>query len=218
MGEKKATAAVPEGPACELAPATGASREARPARPDKIDRLEPVVRRGLVVVITGPGKGKTTSALGMAVRACGHGLRVSILQFMKGDLYAGEWDGVKRMNCPVEIVQTGKGFCGIQGNPYPWEEHRANAQDAIRVAREKLLSGAYDILILDEINNAVKLKLVDLEQVLELLEHRPPLLHLVLTGRDAHPRVIELADTVSEIHEVKHAYQQDIEPQPGIDY
>lgn len=188
------------------------------ARPAKIDRLVPKERRGLVVVITGHGKGKTTSALGMAVRACGHGLRVCIIQFMKGDLYAGEWDGVKRMNCPVELHATGKGFCGIQGNPYPWEEHRANAQEAVLLAREKIASGRYDLVVLDEVNNALHLKLVDLEQVLDLLRTRPPLLHLVLTGRDADPRVVALADTVSEVREIKHAYQQGIEPQPGIDY
>lgn len=186
--------------------------------PDKIDRLEPKERRGLVVVITGHGKGKTTSALGMALRACGHGMKVGIVQFMKGDLYAGEWDGVRKLDCTIDLVATGKGFCGIQGNPYPWEEHRANAQDAIDLSREKILDGDYDLLILDEINNALKLKLVDLEQLLELLRIRPPLLHLVLTGRDAHPDVIELADTVSEVREIKHAYRKDIEPQPGVDY
>ena len=186
--------------------------------PDTIERFEPKVRQGLIVVITGHGKGKTTSALGMALRACGHGMRVCIIQFMKGDLYAGEWDGVKRMNCAIELHATGKGFCGIQGNPYPWAEHRANAQDAIDLVHEKITSDNYDLLILDEINNALKLKLVDLEQVLEILHVKPPLMHLILTGRDAHPQVIELADTVSEIHEIKHAYRKKIEPQPGIDY
>lgn len=208
-----------EGPACELAPgAGGGQEEARPARPEKIDRLVPKVPRGLVVVITGNGKGKTTAALGMALRACGHGLRVCIVQFMKGDLYAGEWDGVKRLACPIELIPTGKGFCGIQGNPYPWKEHRANAQEGLRLAREKMASGEWDLLILDEVHNALHLKLLDLPQVLGLLDARPPLLHLVLTGRDAHPEVIARADTVSEVREVKHAYQKDIEPQPGIDY
>ena len=186
--------------------------------PDKIERLEPKERKGLVVVITGNGKGKSTSALGMALRACGHGMRVCIIQFMKGDLYAGEWDGIKQMNCTIELHATGKGFCGIQGNPYPWAEHRANAQDAIDLVHEKITAGLYDLLILDEINNALKLKLVDLEQLLEILRKKPPLMHMILTGRDAHPQVIELADTVSEVHEIKHAYRKGIEPQPGIDY
>ncbi len=186
--------------------------------PDKIDRFEPKERRGLIVVITGYGKGKTTSALGMAVRACGHGMKVCIIQFMKGDLYAGEWDGIRKMNCDIELHTTGKGFCGIRGNPYPWAEHRDNAQDAVGLVRGKMASGKFDVMILDEINNALKIKLVDLDQVLGILNEKPPLMHLVLTGRDAHPRVIELADTVSEIREIKHAYRQGIEPQPGIDY
>jgi len=184
----------------------------------EITRLSPKERKGLVVVITGNGKGKTTSALGIALRACGHNMNVSIIQFMKGDLYAGEWDGVKKIDCQVEIIPTGKGFCGIQGNPYPFKEHRQNAQDAIRLALQKIESGQYDILILDEINNALHLRLVDLEQVLEIIRRKPPLMHLVLTGRDAHPQVIEWADTVSEITEIKHAYRKGIEPQPGIDY
>ncbi|GFO54456.1 cob(I)alamin adenolsyltransferase/cobinamide ATP-dependent adenolsyltransferase [Geomonas sp. Red276] len=186
--------------------------------PLTIQRLEPKIRRGLTVVITGHGKGKTTSALGMALRAVGHGMRVCIIQFMKGDLYAGEWDGVKLLGELVELHKTGKGFCGILGNPYPWKEHRANAQDAVELAREKIASGGFEIVILDEINNAVKLKLVDPPQVMELLDLKPALLHLVLTGRDALPEVVERADTVSEIVEVKHAYRKDIEPQPGIDY
>ena len=184
----------------------------------EITRLSPTVRRGLVVVITGYGKGKSTAALGIAVRACGHNMRVCIIQFMKGDLYAGEWDGVKKMGCQIQLISTGKGFCGIQGNPYPFKEHRNNAQEAIQLAHQKMASGQIDILILDEINNALHLHLVDLEQVLEIIQHKPPLMHLVLTGRDAHPQVIELADTVSEINEVKHAYRKEIEPQPGIDY
>ena len=184
----------------------------------EITRLVPKERKGLVVVITGYGKGKTTTALGIAVRACGHKMKVSIIQFMKGDIYAGEWDGVNKIDCQVELIPTGKGFCGIQGNPYPFTEHRKNAQDAIQLTREKMASEQFDILILDEINNALHLGLVDLEQVIEIIEGKPPSTHLVLTGRDAHPRVIELADTVSEIREVKHAYRKGIEPQPGIDY
>jgi len=184
----------------------------------EITRLSPEKKQGLVLVITGHGKGKTTSALGLAVRALGHNMKVSIIQFMKGDIYAGEWDGVKKMDGMVELIPTGKGFFGIRGNPYPFEEHKENAQAAIRLAREKMDSGDFDILILDEINNALKLKLVDLDQVLEIIRKKPPLMHLVLTGRDAHAEVIDMADTVSEVVEVKHAYKKGIEPQPGIDY
>ncbi|HUL36599.1 MAG TPA: cob(I)yrinic acid a,c-diamide adenosyltransferase [Thermodesulfobacteriota bacterium] len=184
----------------------------------EITRLTPEGQKGLIVIITGNGKGKTTTALGIVVRACGHNLRTCIIQFMKGDIYAGEWDGIKKMNCQVELIPTGKGFCGIQGNPYPYKEHRKNAQEAIQLARQKIESGQFDILVLDEINNALSLHLVDLEQVLEMIRTKPPRMHLVLTGRDAHPQVIELADTVSEILEIKHAYRKGIEPQPGIDY
>ncbi len=184
----------------------------------EITRLTPREKKGLVIVITGHGKGKTTAALGIIVRACGHDMRTCMIQFMKGDLYAGEWDGLKKIDCRVELLSTGKGFCGIQGNPYPYREHRANAQEAIQLAYQKMESGQFDILILDEINNALHLKLVDLNQVLEVIKRKPSLLHLVLTGRNAHPQVIELADTVSEIVEVKHAYKKGIEPQPGIDY
>jgi len=184
----------------------------------EITRLTPKEKKGLIVVITGHGKGKTTSALGMAVRACGHDMKVCIIQFMKGDIYAGEWDGVKKMNCKVELIPTGKGFCGIMGNPYPFHEHRESAQKAVDLVHQKMSSGDWDILVLDEINNALHLKLVDLDQVLEMLRKKPPLMHVVLTGRDAPPPVIDLADTVSEITDVKHAYRKGIEPQPGIDY
>jgi cob(I)alamin adenosyltransferase len=118
----------------------------------------------------------------------------------------------------TRIGGRGPGFCGIQGNPYPYQEHRKNAQEAIQLALQKIEAGPPDILILDEINNALHLRLVDLDQVLEIIERKPLQMHMVLTGRNAHPRVIELADTASEIIEVKHAYRKGIEPQPGIDY
>lgn len=184
----------------------------------EITKLEPEKRQGLVVVITGNGKGKTTSGMGMVLRAAGHGLRTCIIQFMKGDLYSGEWDGVKLLGGLVELHSTGKGFCGIQGNPYSFDEHRKNAQDALDLVDEKMFSGAFDTLFLDEINNALALKLVDPDQVKRILSNRPRQMHLILTGRDAHPDIVEAADTVSEVREIKHAYRKDIEPQPGIDY
>ena len=183
-----------------------------------ITKFEPKVRQGLVVIITGNGKGKTSSAMGMALRGCGHQLKTTIVQFMKGDLYSGEWDGVKLLAPLVELYHTGKGFCGIEGNPYPHEEHRRNAQDAILLVKEILAKDECDTLILDEINNALHLRLVDLSQVKELLNQRPDHMHLVMTGRDAHPDIIAFADTVSEVREIKHAYRKDIEPQPGIDF
>ena len=186
--------------------------------PVKVEKLVPNKPHGLVVVITGNGKGKTTSAMGMVLRASGYGMKVCIIQFMKGDLYSGEWDGVKLLGERVEMYTTGMGFCGIQGNPYTHKEHRASAQAAIDLARGKVQGGDFDIVVLDEINNALKLKLVDLDQVLDLVRNKPERMHMVLTGRDAHPDLVALADTVSEVREIKHAYRKDIEPQPGIDY
>ncbi|MEW5803632.1 MAG: cob(I)yrinic acid a,c-diamide adenosyltransferase [bacterium] len=180
--------------------------------------LEPKERVGLIVVLTGNGKGKTTSALGMTLRMVGHGLKVCLIHFIKGYLYAGEMDSLKRLSPEVEAHFTGKGYCGLGGNPYPWEEHREKAQEAMKLAFEKMASNSFDLLVLDEIHNAVKLKLVDLDQLLELIDKKPPHLHLVLTGRDAHPEVIERAHTVTEMREIKHSLRQKIEPQKGIDY
>lgn len=125
---------------------------------------------------------------------------------------------IEKLACDVEMIPTGMGFCGIEGNPYSYPVHREAAQRAVRLANEKVQSGKFDVLVLDEINNALKLNLVDLDQVVDIIKKKPPLLHLILTGRDAHPEIIELADTVSEVKEIKHAYRQDIEPQPGTDY
>ncbi len=183
-----------------------------------INKLEPKKKQGLVVIITGNGKGKTTSAMGMALRGCGHQMKTTIVQFMKGDLYSGEWDGVMQLTPLVKLFHTGKGFCGIEGNPFPHSEHRKNAQDAIQLVQAILAENDCDTLILDEINNALHLNLVDLQQVKRILADRPEYMHIILTGRDAHPDLIELADTVSEVREIKHAYRKAIEPQPGIDY
>ncbi len=183
-----------------------------------IKKLQPQKKQGLVVVITGNGKGKTTSAMGMALRGCGHQMKTTIIQFMKGDLYSGEWDGVTHLAPLVKLYHTGKGFCGIEGNPFPHAEHRKNAQDALRLVETILSANDCDTLILDEINNALHLNLVDLPQIKRILALRPEHMHVILTGRDAHPDLIDAADTVSEVREIKHAYRKGIEPQPGIDY
>lgn len=195
---------------------TGVVLRSHPDLP--LTHLEPEAPVGLVVVLTGYGKGKTTSALGMLLRSCGHGKRVVMIQFMKGDIHSGEWEAIQKLACDVMLIPSGMGFCGIQGNPFAHARHREAAQQALALAREKIASGECDVLILDEINNALHLKLVDLEQVLEIVRGKPSLMHLILTGRDAHPDVIALADTVSEVVEIKHAYRKDISPQPGIDY
>jgi cob(I)alamin adenosyltransferase len=180
--------------------------------------FEPGKKAGLILVMTGEGKGKSSAALGIALRAAGYDMRVCIIEFMKGNMYSGEIDGIKKLAPHVELHITGKGFYRPTDDPKKCREHRAKAQDALALAKEKMLSGKYDILILDEINIAVTLKLVDLQQVLEFIESRPPLMHLVLTGRDAHPEIIRRAHTVTEMKDVKHAYEQGIEPQKGIDY
>ena len=180
--------------------------------------LEPGKKVGLVVVITGDGKGKTTSALGMALRAAGYGMKVCIILFMKGDIYSGEMDGIKRLAPDIELYITGKGFCGIMGDRKSFEEHRKSAQDGMRIAKDNILSGKFDIVILDEINNALKLELVDIQQVTGLIDNKPEGLHLILTGRDAHPEVIKRGHTVTEVKDIKHAFREGIEPQKGIDY
>lgn len=173
---------------------------------------------GLILVFTGNGKGKTTAALGTVLRASGYNMKVCIIQFMKGDIYSGEIAGIKKLGQDIEIHVMGKGFFINNGNPLVYSEHRAKAQEAIQLAREKILSGKFDILVLDEINNALSLNLVDLSQIIELINIKPPLLHLILTGRDAHPDIIERANIVTEMKEIKHAHHFNIEPQRGIDY
>ncbi len=184
----------------------------------KAAKLKPQERKGLVIVITGPGKGKTTAALGMALRAVGHHMKVCIIQFMKGELYTGEWDGIKKLGEQVELIAMGKGFYRPHEDSDRFAEHRKRAQEALGLAREKMVSGEFDILILDEVNNALHLGLVDLAQVLMLIRRKPAQVHLIFTGRNAHPEIVSLADTVSEIMDVKHAHARGIPPQPGIDY
>ena len=180
--------------------------------------FEPKQKTGLVIVITGNGKGKTTSALGIALRAAGYNMKVCIICFIKGDMYSGEFDGVKKLSPDIDIHVTGRGFVGILNSPYSFEEHRASAQNGLMLAMEKMVSGIIDILILDEIHNAIDLGLVDLFQILELIDKKPQFMHLILTGRGARHEAIEKAHTVTEMKEIKHSFSLGIEPQKGIDY
>ena len=173
---------------------------------------------GLVIVMTGAGKGKTTAALGIALRAAGYDMQVCIVSFIKGDRHTGEVEGIKRLSPNVELHLAGKGFCGIRGDSYTFDEHKAKAQEALALSKAKLVSGMFDVMILDEINIAVAMKLIEISQVIDFIEHRPPHVHLVLTGRDAAPEIIERAHTVTEMKEVKHAYQQGLPPRKGIDF
>ena len=175
-------------------------------------------RTGLVIVNTGDGKGKTTAALGTALRACGYGLRVVMIQFIKGPWKTGEQVSVARLAPEIEFHKAGKGFYRIMGDQIPEEIHRKAAEEGFRLAEEKLLSGEYDLVILDEINNAVHDGLITIDQVLSLLDRRPPHVHVILTGRSAHERLIQRAHLVTEMRDVKHPYREGILAQKGIDF
>ena len=171
-------------------------------------------RRGIVLVFTGDGKGKTTAALGMALRALGAGLRTSVLQFVKqretgehralADLAAGR----------IEILRLGTGFVGSGAPP---EQALAAAGKALALARERLTGGRFDLVVLDEILPAVEAGLVSERDVLDLIDLRPAEVHLVLTGRGATPKVIERADLVTDMRSVKHPHDRGLGAQPGIE-
>ena len=173
---------------------------------------------GLTVVYTGDGKGKTTAALGMCVRAAGYKWKVKILQFVKGSWKYGELKGIKLLGEFVEMEQVGEGFVGIVDDAKEFSVHRQAAQQGLVSARAIVESGDYNLVILDELNVALDLGLVDLPEVLELIAAKPPEMHLVITGRGAKPEVIEMADLVTEMTEIKHPYRQGILAQRGIDW
>jgi len=177
-----------------------------------------MARFGLVIVNTGNGKGKTTAALGTALRACGYGQKVLMIQFVKGPWKSGEQLAAGRLAPEFELVKTGKGFFKIMNDRLPEEEHKEAARLGLELAKEKVLSGAYDLIILDEINNAIADGLLPVESLLELLDVRPETLHIIITGRNAHPKVIERAHLVTEMTEIKHPYAQGILAQKGIDF
>ncbi len=184
----------------------------------KVERLPEKPRKGLVLVLTGEGKGKTTSCLGMAVRAVGYGMRVAMIQFIKGSLHYGELDGAKRLAPEFELIPMGKGFVGIRGDSLPFAEHAAAAAKALETARKKMRSGKYDVIILDEVNVALHLELLELADVVSLIREKPPDVHLLLSGRHAHEEVIRLAHLVTEMRNIKHPFEQGIEAEKGIDY
>jgi cob(I)alamin adenosyltransferase len=174
--------------------------------------------KGLVIVYTGDGKGKTTAALGMALRAAGHGKKILIVQFIKNFKNYGELKFVKKYNCGIQIKSIGKGYVKIRGDKFPFEEHVKAAKQALKFAKEKILSKEYDIIVLDEINIALDKKLLTIKEVTELLQQKPPSLHLVLTGRNAPKKLLQLADLVSEVKEIKHPYKKGISAQKGMEY
>lgn len=171
--------------------------------------------RGLIHVYSGPGKGKTTASLGLALRACGHGWRVMMICFMKGDPNYGEVLISGRIP-NFKLVQSGLPTFVKKGDPSP--EDLRLARNGFDLAKKSIKENSVDLLILDEINVAVDYGLIPLEEVVDFVNGKPDNLELVLTGRYAHPEIVKRADLVSEILEIKHPYQEGIPGREGIDY
>jgi cob(I)alamin adenosyltransferase len=187
-----------------------------------------IARRGLILINTGPGKGKTTAALGTAFRAAGNGMRVLFLQFLKGSWHYGELDAAEALNKALSpsgtpdpqnfvIKQLGRGFVKVGGAETDPEDIRL-VEAAWAESAAAILSGDWDLVVLDEINYAIGYKMLDPATVADVLRHKPEMTHVILTGRNAHPLLVELADTVTEMREVKHAYQRGILAQRGIEF
>jgi cob(I)alamin adenosyltransferase len=173
---------------------------------------------GLVIVYTGNGKGKTTAALGLAMRAVGYEHKVCMLQFIKGSWHYGEMDSSKKLEPNFELIAVGKGFVGILDDNSPREEHERYAEEALRICREKIFSGKYDVVILDEVNYAINLGLINVQEIIKIIGEKPANLDLVLTGNHAKEEIIELADLVTEMKEIKHPFKSGIKAKKGIDF
>ena len=173
---------------------------------------------GLIIVYTGNGKGKTTAALGLAMRAIGYEHKVCMLQFIKGSWHYGEMDSSKKLEPNFELIAIGKGFVGILDDNSPREEHEKYAAEALRICREKINSGNYNVVILDEVNYAINLGLIDVQEIIKLIKEKPSSLDLVLTGRDVKEEIVELADLVTEMKEIKHPFKSGIKAKKGIDF
>jgi cob(I)alamin adenosyltransferase len=178
----------------------------------------PETRKGLIIVYTGPGKGKTTAALGTMLRCVGQGMKALMVQFIKGSWHYGELEaghllGEERF----KILPMGRGFVKV-GAEKPDPEDIRLVQEAWEFARANILEGQYDLVVLDEINYAISYKMLDAGVVVEALKKKPETLHVILTGRNAHPEIVDLADLVTEMREVKHPYQKGILAQKGIEY
>lgn len=174
--------------------------------------------RGLLIVYTGSGKGKTTAALGMALRAVGYNQYVSMIQFIKGDWFTGEMESIKRLAPNFELLRGGEGFVKIMGDTKPLETHEMAAQQTLQLAREAIQSDKFDLIIMDEINYALHSNLIHLEDVKGLISLKSERLNLVLTGNHAHKDIIDMADLVTEMRVVKHPYKQGIPAKQGIDF
>lgn len=174
-------------------------------------------KKGLILVNTGEGKGKTTASLGMALRAWGQGMKVLVIQFVKGGWKYGELKAAEKLGPNFEIRPMGEGFIK-KTDGKSLDEHKHAAREALAAAREEIASGKYDLIILDEVLYAIHYGLIALDDVLALLDQKPEHLHLVLTGRNAPPEIIERADTVTGMQEIKHPYKQGIPAQKGIEF
>jgi cob(I)alamin adenosyltransferase len=183
-------------------------------------QARPRVTHGLTVVYTGDGKGKTTAAVGLTVRAAGNRMRVLFLQFIKGQWKSGEREILKELKPYVDLAVTGKGFTleGLRDPRIPMEVHQDAAAAGWAIAQRLVREGAYDLVVLDEVLGAVSAGLVPLEQLLDMVRTKPERLHLVLTGRGAPPQLVELADLVSEVRPIKHPFEQGIKAQRGIEF
>jgi cob(I)alamin adenosyltransferase len=170
---------------------------------------------GLVQIFTGNGKGKTTAALGTILRAAGHGLKVFIVFFMKGDYEYGEFSTLLKLP-GIEICKSGFRQFTDPLNIKP--EEKEQAESALAAARKAILSGNYDLVVLDEVNVALEYHLIELDQVVKLIEDKPPRVELILTGRYATNRLIEMADLVTEMVKVKHPFDKGIKARKGIEY
>jgi cob(I)alamin adenosyltransferase len=172
-------------------------------------------RKGLVQVYTGNGKGKTTAAMGAIVRAAGHGLKVYLVSFMKGDYAYGEYNTLSKIP-NVEISTFGFRHLIDPTSIKPEEKEQAGM--ALAKAREAVCSGEYDLVVLDEVNVALGYNLIEVDDVIRLIEEKPPAVELILTGRYVDDRLIELADLVTEMVKVKHPYDKGIKARKGIEY
>jgi cob(I)alamin adenosyltransferase len=178
-------------------------------------RAKRAPKKGLVIVNTGNGKGKTTAALGLLMRAWGQNLRVVMLQFLKAK--TGNWGEIRAaQRMGIEIIPLGQGFTWVSAN---LEQDRALAQACWQQCCERIESGQYDVVIMDELTYALKYGWLDITDVLEVLRRRDPMQHIVITGRDAPSELIEFADLVTEMREIKHPYKtQGILAQKGIEF